>query len=77
MKKKRYADGGNVAVQQPTYPFYSNQPQANTTQPNGVEQTFNIQPTASSGQPQTMRKGGYVTKADGCAKRGRTRGKIV
>jgi hypothetical protein len=80
--KKRYADGGGIAAQQPTYPFYGNQPVASTTQPeSGVNQTFNIEPTATMGQPQRMKKGGKVSsaskRADGCATKGKTRGKMV
>jgi hypothetical protein len=79
--KKRYADGGEIAAQQPTYPFYGNQPVASTTQPNaGVNQTFNIEPTAMA-QPQRMKKGGKVSsaskRADGCATKGKTRGRMV
>ena len=82
MKKKRYADGGIVAnqnPQQPTYPFQ----QANTSASSKpeVQQTFNVQPQVNApqptGQPTAMRKGGYVKAADGIAKRGRTRGKLV
>lgn len=28
-------------------------------------------------EPKKMRAGGYVTKADGCAKRGKTKGRMV
>jgi hypothetical protein len=79
---KRYADGGDVATQQPTYPFYGNTPQPSTTQPEtGVNQTFNIQPSASAGRPTQMKKGGKVSsaskRADGCATKGKTRGRMV
>jgi hypothetical protein len=79
---KRYADGGEIAAQQPTYPFYGNQPVASTTEPSaGTSQTFNIQPTASAGQPTQMKKGGKVSsaskRADGCATKGKTRGRMV
>lgn len=78
--KKRYADGGEIASQQPTYPFYGNTPQPSTTQP-GMNQTFNIQPTVSAGQPTQMKKGGKVSsaskRADGCATKGKTRGRMV
>jgi hypothetical protein len=77
--KKRYADGGEIAAQQPTYPFYGNQPAPTTTQPSeGVSQTFNIQPGMA---PSDMgfKKGGTVRsasqRADGCAIRGKTRAK--
>lgn len=81
-KVKKYADGG--MTQQPTYPFYGNQPQPSTTQP-GMAQTFNIQPQASAGQPQQpqqFKKGGAVKssaskRADGIAAKGKTRGRIV
>lgn len=77
--KKKYADGG--MTQQPTYPFYGNQAQPSTTQP-GVQQTFNMQPQPVVGQPIAMRKGGAVKssaskRADGCAMRGKTRGRVV
>ena len=80
--KKRYADGGEVAAQQPTYPFYGNQPVASTTQPeSGVSQTFNIQPALAAAQPTQMKKGGKVSsaskRADGCATKGKTRGRMV
>lgn len=77
---KRYADGGNVATQQPTYPFYGNTPQPSTTQP-GMNQTFNIQPQATDTAQVRMKKGGKVSsaskRADGCATKGKTRGRMV
>lgn len=80
-KVKKYADGG--MTQQPTYPFYGNQPQAGG-QNGGTNQTFNMQPQANAApnpqQPQPMqafKKGGKVSsassRADGCAIRGKTR----
>lgn len=79
MAKTKYADGG--MTQQPTYPFYGNQPQAGG-QNGGMNQTFNMQPQANA-QPnpqqpmQTFKKGGKVSsassRADGCAIRGKTR----
>ena len=87
MAKTKYADGGSVGMtQQPTYPFYNNQPQAGG-QNGGTNQTFNIQPQASadtSQQPmqqqpmqKTFKKGGKVSsaskRADGCCVRGKTR----
>ena len=79
-KVKKYADGG--MTQQPTYPFYGNQPQTSGSN-GGTNQTFNIQPQASAGSPeqqpmqQTFKKGGKVSsassRADGCAIRGKTR----
>lgn len=79
-KTKRFDVGGSVGTtQQPTYPFSTNAQQPASAQDGqGVNQTFNMQPQASAGQPQqmTFRKGGYVKKADGCAQRGKTRGKI-
>jgi len=67
-KVKKYADGG--MTQQPTYPFYGNQPQAGG-QNGGMNQTFNMQT-----QP-AFKKGGKVSsaskRADGCAIRGKTR----
>ncbi len=78
-KVKKYADGG--MTQQPTYPFYGNQPQAGG-QNGGMNQTFNMQPQANAvpnpQQPmQTFKNGGKVSsaskRADGCAIRGKTR----
>jgi hypothetical protein len=61
MAKTKYADGG--MTQQPTYPFYGNQPQAGG-QNGGTNQTFNMQPQANAGVPeqqqQTFKKGGSV-----------------
>jgi hypothetical protein len=84
-KVKKYADGGSVdQTQQPTYPFYGNQPQAGGAS-GGTNQTFNIQPQATAGAPeqqqqsmqQSFKKGGKVSsaskRADGCAIRGKTR----
>ncbi len=80
-KVKRMNMGGAAgSTQQPTYPFSTNAQPAQTGQDqSGVNQTFNMQPQAQAGQPprqMTFRKGGYVKKADGCAARGKTRGKI-
>jgi len=63
MAKTKYADGG--MTQQPTYPFYGNQPQAGG-QNGGMNQTFNMQPqaTADNGQmqqPKMFKKGGKVS----------------
>jgi hypothetical protein len=80
-KVKKYADGG--MTQQPTYPFYGNQPQAGG-QNGGTNQTFNMQPQVNAApnpqqQPmqQTFKSGGKVSsaskRADGCAIRGKTR----
>jgi hypothetical protein len=80
-KVKKCADGG--MTQQPTYPFYGNQPQAGG-QNGGTNQTFNMQPQANAApnpqqQPmqQTFKNGGKVSsaskRADGCAIRGKTR----
>ena len=64
-----------------TYPFQSSgsapsAPSATDTG-SGVNQTFNIQPSAQAGQPQQMKRGGKVKsasqRADGCAIRGKTR----
>ena len=81
-KVKKYADGGQIQgqVQQPTYPFYGNTPQAGG-QNGGMNQTFNMQPQANADanqQPQQrFKKGGAVksasARADGCAIRGKTR----
>jgi hypothetical protein len=63
-----------------TYPFQSSgsAPSATDTgSGSGVNQTFNIQPSAQAGQPQGMKRGGKVSsaskRADGCAIRGKTR----
>lgn len=88
-KLKKYADGGILITPQtssnPTYPFPSNGTSMSSTPASGldsgVNQTFNIQPTASAaGQPQAQapfKKGGKVSaaskRADGCAVRGKTR----
>ena len=50
-KRKKFADGG--AVQQPTYPFYGNQPQAGGEN-GGLNQTFNMQPQAMAGPNDQM-----------------------
>jgi hypothetical protein len=63
-----------------SYPFQSagSSPSATDTG-SGVNQTFNIQPSAQAGQPATttMKRGGKVSSAsrrgDGCAIRGKTR----
>ena len=75
--------------QMQTYPFPSTS--ASTTD-SGVNQTFNIQPTANSGQPQgevqAMKKGGKVkakskvkpkcmARGGGCEVRGKTKGRFV
>ena len=67
-----------------TYPFQSSAGGATgtgtgTDTGSGVNQTFNIQPSAQAGQPAatTMKRGGKVSsaskRADGCALRGKTR----
>lgn len=92
MKKvKRYQDGGITINQQASpqdlpglsgygqstsnYPFQSSSAPVPTD--SGLNQTFNIQPTAQAGQPQQMKRGGKVKsasqRADGCAIRGKTR----
>jgi hypothetical protein len=91
-KVKRYQDGG-ITINQPapapelpglggygsgtnTYPFQSNS-SGSSDAGSGVNQTFNIQPTASAGEPVQMKRGGKVSaaskRADGCALRGKTR----
>jgi hypothetical protein len=61
------------------YPFQSSGATSSAADTgSGVNQTFNIQPTAQSGQPATtMKRGGKVSSAsrrgDGCAIRGKTR----
>ena len=92
-KVKRYQEGGVTINQQAptpmelpglagygaptnTYPFQSNS-SGSTDSGSGVNQTFNIQPTASAGEPVQMKRGGKVSvaskRADGCAIRGKTR----
>jgi len=61
-----------------TYPFQSSGATPSATDAgSGVNQTFNIQPSAQAGQPQQMKRGGKVNsasrRADGCAIRGKTR----
>lgn len=61
-----------------TYPFQSSNTAPSATDTgSGVNQTFNIQPSAQAGQPTTMKRGGKVSsasrRADGCAIRGKTR----
>ena len=64
-KRRKFADGGVTGgqVQQPTYPFYGNQPQAGG-QSGGMNQTFNMQPQAMSGpndqMTQRFAKGGQA-----------------
>ena len=92
-KTKRYAAGGITITpaagnQSNTYPFPNSGATPSTgtgvgsAMDKGMNQTFNIQPTASSGQPQQpqqrmFKKGGSVSsaskRADGCAVRGKTR----
>jgi hypothetical protein len=67
-----------------TYPFQSSGSTPSTPSAtgsgsgSGVNQTFNIQPSAQAGQPeQAMKRGGKVSsaskRADGCCIRGKTR----
>jgi hypothetical protein len=91
-KVKRYQEGG-ITINQPapapelpglsgygsgtnTYPFQSSS-SGSADSGSGVNQTFNIQPTASAGEPTQMKRGGKVSaaskRADGCALRGKTR----
>ena len=60
-KRRKFADGGVTnTAQQPTYPFYGNQPQAGGMN-GGTNQTFNIQPQATAGMPeQQYKKGGQA-----------------
>jgi hypothetical protein len=64
-KRRKFADGGVTGgqVQQPTYPFYGNQPQAGG-QSGGMNQAFNMQPQAMSGpndqMTQRFAKGGQA-----------------
>ena len=92
-KVKRYQEGGVTINQQApapmelpnlagyggstnTYPFQSSA-SGSSDAGSGVNQTFNIQPTASAGEPTQMKRGGKVSaaskRADGCALRGKTR----
>jgi hypothetical protein len=53
-KRRKFADGGAIGPsQQPTYPFYGNQPQAGG-QSGGLNQTFNMQPQAQAGPNDQM-----------------------
>jgi len=53
-KRRKFADGGAIGPsQQPTYPFYGNQPQAGG-QSGGMNQTFNMQPQAQAGPNDQM-----------------------
>lgn len=89
-KAKRYQDGGMIGQPLPqlpglsgygassnNYPFQSDASAAPVSSGSGVNQTFNIQPTAQAGEPTTMKRGGKVKsaskRADGCAIRGKTR----
>jgi hypothetical protein len=73
------ATSGYVGNTASSYPFQSSGVAASsptTDAGSGVNQTFNIQPTAQAGQPQGMKRGGKVSaskRADGCAIRGKTR----
>ena len=75
------ASSGYFSNTASSYPFQSSgsSPSATDTgSGSGVNQTFNIQPSAQSGQPATtMKRGGKVKSAssrgDGCAIRGKTR----
>jgi hypothetical protein len=72
------ASSGYFSNTQSTYPFQSsNTAPASTDTGSGMNQTFNIQPSAQAGQPQGMKRGGRVSsaskRADGCAIRGKTR----
>jgi hypothetical protein len=63
-KRRKFADGGVTGqTQQPTYPFYGNQPMAGG-QSGGMNQTFNMQPQAMSGpndqMTQRFAKGGQA-----------------
>jgi len=67
-----------------TYPFQSDAGSGGGSTGSGVSQTFNIQPTAQSGEPQAaaFKKGGSVKsgaskRADGCAVRGKTKGRMI
>jgi hypothetical protein len=85
---------GAMDITQQTYPFTDTSTPDDSSK--GVNQTFNIQPTASAaGQPQEQqaalfKKGGKVKKmsaggkvssaskrGDGCAQRGKTKGRMV
>jgi hypothetical protein len=71
------ASSGYFGNTQSTYPFQSSSASPATDTGSGVNQTFNIQPSAQAGQPQQMKRGGKVSSAsrrgDGCAIRGKTR----
>jgi hypothetical protein len=74
------ATSGYVGNTASSYPFQSSGVSASaptTDVGSGVNQTFNIQPSAQAGQPAAMKRGGVVKtaskRADGCAIRGKTR----
>jgi hypothetical protein len=75
------ASSGYFSNTASSYPFQSSSSApsapATTDTGSGVNQTFNIQPSAQAGQPTGMKRGGRVTsaskRADGCAIRGKTR----
>jgi len=72
------ASSGYFSNTTSTYPFQSSSTAPTTADSgSGVNQTFNIQPSAQAGQPQGMKRGGKVNsaskRADGCAIRGKTR----
>jgi hypothetical protein len=82
MKKKikKYQEGGitiNQEMPAPQLSAYSAESGVKSGTDSGVNQTFNIQPSAQAGQPQGMKRGGKVKsasqRADGCAIRGKTR----
>ncbi len=72
------ASSGYFSNTTSSYPFQSSDSAPSATDTgSGVNQTFNIQPSAQAGQPQGMKRGGKVSsaskRADGCAIRGKTR----
>ena len=72
------ASSGYFSNTTSTYPFQSSSAASSISDTgSGLNQTFNIQPSAQAGQPPGMKRGGRVTsaskRADGCAIRGKTR----
>ena len=90
-KTKRFAMGGTTGgvtitpanTSGSTYPFTSPSGSTTTSPGSDVQQTFNIQPTATAaGQPQgkPMKKGGKVkcmARGGGIEVRGKTKGRMV
>jgi hypothetical protein len=82
MKSKKYSFGGQVAGQ-PTSAFGQQQselvsatPTVNVQAPAPQAQAASTQPGLIGLRAAGFKKGGKVTRGDGCAKRGKTKGKM-